>query len=229
MEDSDCEIPLAQQPRKVHNRFVTTSSRSILAVRQEVVLTLKHHLEKRIDEDQNKVISELKAVFESRNAEEMAANGRTFLEKLKMGSVQCFMDQCIDLFLMHSDLADPQLSLKKRFQMISCFAKSPSPLGLLVDLVISAVPHSMTVERTVSHYNNFRSDRRLSMSLQGVNDRLMISLNGPGTSHFDPRPSVAAFLQSKQRRYKEPNPEKYEQRAFMKKFFRGQTSTFDCE
>ena len=107
----------------IHNRFVTTSSRSILAVRQEVVMTLKHHLEKRIDEDQ---ISELKAVFESRNAEEMAANGRTFLEKLKMGSVQCFMDQCIDLFLMHSDLADPQLSLKKRFQRISGFAKSSS-------------------------------------------------------------------------------------------------------
>ena len=57
------------------------------------------------------------------------------------------------------------------------------------------------------------------MSLQGVNDRLMITLNGPGTSHFDPRPAVAAFLWSKERRYKEPNPEKYEQRAFMKKFY----------
>lgn len=226
-EERDCPIP--PQSRKTHNRFVTRSDRSILAVRQEAVMTLKQRLEERIDEEQSSVISNLKAVFDSRNAEEMAGNGRTFLEMLKMESVHNLMDQCIDLFVMHSELRDPQLSLKKRFEIISGFAKNPSPLGLLVDLVISAVPHSMSVERTISHYNNFRSDRRLSMSLQGVNDRLMIALNGPGTSHFDPRPAVAAFLQSKQRRYKEPNLEKYEQRAFMKNFFRGQKSSFDSD
>jgi len=40
------------------------------------------------------------------------------------------------------------------------------------------------------------------MSLQTVNDRLLIALNGNGTGQFDPRPAVANFLCSyKQRRY----------------------------
>jgi len=32
------------------------------------------------------------------------------------------------------------------------------------------------------------------MSLDTVNDRLLISSNGVGTAHFDPRPCVVKFL-----------------------------------
>ena len=77
-----------------------------------------------------------------------------------------------------------------------------SPLGQVVTLVLSAVPHSMAVERTVSHYNIIRSDKRLSMSLQSTNDRLLIALNGPGTADFDPRPAVAAFFRKKESRHR---------------------------
>jgi len=49
----------------------------------------------------------------------------------------------------------------------------------------------------------------VSMSLQSVNDRLLIALNGNGTGQFDPRPAVAKFLCAKQRRYREPQLEKY--------------------
>jgi len=53
-------------------------------------------------------------------------------------------------------------------------------------------------ENHLSHYNNIRSSHRLSMSLETVNDRLAISLNGAGTAHFDPRPCVAEFLIAKE-------------------------------
>jgi len=76
-----------------------------------------------------------------------------------------------------------------------------------VNLVLSAAVHSMVVERAVSHYNIFRNDKQLSMSLQTVNDRLLIALNGNGMGQFDPRPAVANFLCSKQRRYREPKLE----------------------
>jgi len=43
------------------------------------------------------------------------------------------------------------------------------------------------------------------MSLQSVNDRLLVTLNGVGTGNFDPRHAVAHFLGSiKRRRYREP-------------------------
>ena len=78
----------------------------------------------------------------------------------------------------------------------------------------------MVVERAVSHYNIFRNDKRLSMSLQSVNDRLLVALNGVGTGNFDPRPAVAHFLGSKRRRYREPKIQSYSTQPFMKKFFR---------
>ena len=40
-----------------------------------------------------------------------------------------------------------------------------------------------------------------------LNARMEIALNGKGTAHFDPRPSVAEFLQCKQRRNREPDRE----------------------
>jgi len=92
--------------------------------------------------------------------------------------------------------------------------------AILVNLVLSAAAHFIVVERAVSHYNIFRNDKRLSMSLQTVNDRLLIAQNGNGTDHFDPRPAVANFLCSKQRRYREPKLETYSSRPFIKKIFR---------
>jgi len=41
------------------------------------------------------------------------------------------------------------------------------------------------------------------MSLQSVNDRLLVALNGVETGNFDPRHAVAHFLGSKRRRYRE--------------------------
>jgi len=73
----------------------------------------------------------------------------------------------------------------------------------MVNLVLSAAPLSMVVERAVSQYNIFRNDKRLSMSLQSINDRLLVTLNGVGTGNFNPRPAVAYFLGSKRRRYRE--------------------------
>jgi len=88
-----------------------------------------------------------------------------------------------------------------------------------VNLVLSAAPHSMVVERAVSHYNIFRNDKRLAMSLQTVNDRLLIALNGNDTGQFDPRPAVGNFLSSKHRRYRETKLETFSSRPFIKKVF----------
>lgn len=56
-------------------------------------------------------------------------------------------------------------------------------------------------------------------SREAINSRMFIALNGNGTASFDPRPAVAAFLQKKERRYKEPDSQLYRDRDFIKKFF----------
>ncbi|KAF0292601.1 hypothetical protein FJT64_009418 [Amphibalanus amphitrite] len=61
---------------------------------------------------------------------------------------------------------------------------------------------------------------RLGMSNSTLNARLIIALNGVGTAHFDPRPAVTAFLEGKGRRMRAADPEVYEKREFVLKFFR---------
>ena len=95
--------------------------------------------------------------------------------------------------------------------------------GTLQKVLISMMclaPHSMQTERVVSYYNTFCSDKRFSTDSSTVNHRLQIALNGKGTAHFDPRPSVAKFLEKKERRYREPDITTYQQREFVAKFFR---------
>ena len=94
--------------------------------------------------------------------------------------------------------------------------------GTLQKVLVSMMclaPHSMQTERVVSYYNTFCSDKRLSTDSSTVNHRLQIALNGKGTAHFDPRPSVAKFLEKKERRYREPDITTYQQHEFVAKFF----------
>ncbi|KAL4135818.1 hypothetical protein QTP88_007405 [Uroleucon formosanum] len=48
---------------------------------------------------------------------------------------------------------------------------------------------------------------------------MYIALNGIGTALFDPRPAVAKFLESKERRRKLPDPDLYKNQEFIQKFF----------
>jgi hypothetical protein len=78
----------------------------------------------------------------------------------------------------------------------------------------------MQVERIISHYNTTVEDKRSCLSDSSVNDRLLVALNGCGTSNYDPRPAVAEFLLRRERRFREPDVEVYQSREFAKKFFR---------
>ena len=151
----------------------------------------------------------------------MITKARPFLEKLKVNHIVELCDQCIDLCAEHADLLDDTKNdVLKRFQLFTQKAKKESPVALICNLIGTAAPHSMVVERTVSHYNLFRSQHRMSMSLQAANNRLLIALNGCGTASFDPRPAIAEFLIRKERRTRIPAFTDYKNRPFMAKFFR---------
>lgn len=89
--------------------------------------------------------------------------------------------------------------------------------------VACVFPHSMYVERLVSSHNLIKSDIRSSMKRSTINDYLIIKESMGPVSKFDPRPAVAKWLQSRDRRPKtsetEAKIEKYKNRDFVKKFF----------
>jgi len=91
--------------------------------------------------------------------------------------------------------------------------------NLLCSLLVT-LPHSMTVEKVISHYNQIKSNHRLSTSDETMNSRMFVALNGVGTALYDPRPAVAVFLRKKARRYREPDLTLYSDRDFVRKFFR---------
>ena len=127
----------------------------------------------------------------------MAKSAQSLLEKLKMNSAGAqLMDDGIDLFIKAPHLSEMQ-DLREKLKWISENTIS-AQLSFLINLDLTATPHSMVVERTVSHYKIFLNDKRLSMPLQSANNRLLIALNGVGTAFFDPRPAVTLFLQRKE-------------------------------
>ena len=105
-------------------------------------------------------------------------------------------------------------------QLTAMTANSSGVCRRLLAALLCVTPHSMGTERAVSHYNNIRSSHRLGMQLTTANDRLLLSVNGVGTAGFDPRPAVAAFLATKDRRLKHPDTAVYQERDFVRKFFR---------
>lgn len=64
-----------------------------------------------------------------------------------------------------------------------------------------------------------KTNKQSSYSREAINSRMYIALNGTGTALFDPRPAVAKFLESKERRRKLPDPDLYKSQEFIQKFF----------
>ena len=78
----------------------------------------------------------------------------------------------------------------------------------------------MQVERIVSHFNMTADDRRQSFKQDTLVHRLLVSINGVGKAHYDPRPAVRLFMQRRERRFQTPALDTYSRREFVQKFFR---------
>ena len=97
-------------------------------------------------------------------------------------------------------------------------------LKMFLAEIQSLSPDSMEVERAVSAYNDIKTLKRESLHLTSLNERLMISRNGPAVVDFDPRPAVVQFMTAKDRRNKAQAGVDcgglYSEREFVKRFFK---------
>ena len=83
------------------------------------------------------------------------------------------------------EIADQGTALALRLRKM--VQASDALLKTLLASFLAVTPHSMATERVVSHYNRVKTYDRSSLNQATINSILQISLNGKGTTSFDPR------------------------------------------
>ena len=206
-----------------HHSLVQSNRSNFQSIRVEVIASASNFLSERLCMEQERIIKYMKGILEAKTCQSMISAGASLVEDLYPEEMNNFADcvcECWDFIAELPSLpmnTDCGCILSTRLRQLLPVTKGI--LQKILAAMMSLAPHSMQVERVISHYNNFRSFDRLSTNLDTVNHRLIICLNGCGTAYFDPRPCVAKFL-STERRLGMPDPETYEKRFYVQKFFR---------
>jgi len=206
------------------HQFVTSNSRCFSAVRIEVVMSAKNFLSQRLNIETDGTLQLMTTVTNANTCNDFVsacvAAVKLFTSSNKQ---QQLVHECCDAWEDISGipvLDTVDAGTKTNHRLRHLYAYSTGVLKFLLGSFLVVSPHSMGTERVVSHHNKLKSIQRASLSNETVNDRLVISINGGGTTGYDPRPAVAALLQKKDRRNREPQTEIYQQREFIQKFFR---------
>jgi len=216
----------------VQHQFVTSMSRCYSAVRLEIVQSAKNFLAERLNIEADGTVQLMAAVINAQTCTDFvtasvaALKLFTSTEEFSVRQ-QELVHECCDCWPKIAEIqtlddkSDTGMRLSYRLRQM--YTAATGILQFLLGAFLVVSPHSMGTKRVVSHHNKLKSIQRASLANDTINDRLVISINGTGTAAYDPRPAVAAFLQKKQRRFREPESDMYQQRDFIRKFFRVDT------
>ncbi|KAE9527914.1 hypothetical protein AGLY_012738 [Aphis glycines] len=208
------------QTRTIRNSYVSTR-RYVSSVKNEIILSAIEFLQQRLEYEQKSIIDRLKSFLNSQSAIEMISSVRCDVEGLfDKTNLSQFSDEVLGLYAAEN-LPAPR-NITDFTGKLYYYLKISTPNTLfskLVQTYISITPHSCGPERAVSCHTILKTNKQSNYSREAINSHLYIALNSSGTAHFDPRPSVARFLQKKQRRYKLPDEQAYKDHFYIKKFF----------
>jgi len=206
--------------RKVPNAYVSTK-RYVISVKTEIVKSAKEFLSNRLADDQSSIIQRFKTFLNARNPQDTINAIRCDIEGIFGNeNVSTFCNEIIGLYATDKipcpiNITDPTGKLYYYLKISSStifFAK-------LIQAYATITPHSCGPERAVSCHTILKSNKQSCYSRDAINSRMYITLNSTGTANFDPRPAVAKFLRTKERRYNLPDQECYKNRPFVKIFF----------
>ena len=208
---------------RANHCYVDGRSRSLSAIRYEVLLSAINFLGERLQIEDDGTVTKIQAILAAKSPKEIIDASREFVCEVfgeskvrefssdvckSFGNIECIKD-------IESTDEGTVLALRLR-KMIDV---SYGYLKMLLGAFLVVTPHSMATERVVSHYNRVKTYDRSSLKQSTINNILHISLNGSGTSFFDPREAVAEFLKRKTRRNSTPDAKLFKDREYMKKFF----------
>lgn len=221
-----CDVELEHEDdddkrtRTIRNSFVSTR-RCVSSVKNEITQSAIEFLQQRLDCEQNNIINRIKLFLNAQSGAEMIAAVRCDVEGLFDKTNLCqFSDEIIGLYAAEN-LPAPR-DITDFTGKLYYYLKISVPNTLfskLVQTYISLTPHSCGPERAVSCHTILKTNKQSNYSREAINSRLYIALNSSGTAYFDPQPSVARFLQKKQRRYNLPDEQAYKNNFYIRKFF----------
>ena len=175
--------------RATFNKYVSFK-RNFQAVRNEIIQSARNKLEGRLDSTEFENI--VWQIMKASSASELFTVATGLLKY-----IHCSSDD--NMIAMKEQLGHDCFAIEGNTINLKAFAdnKDIPALSYLCSFILSVCPDSLRIERVVSCLNNMKTSERSSTSLETLNDRIYIALNGSGTSTFDPRPCVAKFLASK--------------------------------
>lgn len=220
--EEDCDTSVRKA--KTAHQFASSGSRDSRAIRNEIVESAINFLGQRMNTENDGTVQNLIQILDAKSSKEFIMASRELASQILGPSnpSDFVADVCSSWpnlsKIQHVEMEDTgtvyALRIRKMIQ---------ASVGLVKKFLASfltVVPHSMATERAVSHYNNVKSAGRSSLLPETINTIMHISLNGKGAAFFDPRPAVYEFLSSRERRNREPNKQFYQQREFVKHFFK---------
>lgn len=217
-----------QSSRNSVNQFIPTLGRDKDAIRIEIIQSAENFLLERLDMAQDRILKSTEALLKSKTCDEFVKVGSLISDEVFPEDTGVFVDECCDLWDKINDVlenrlptgSDTGVTFSNMLRQLLPVCQGTKAIGKVIGAMLTLTPHSMHTERIVSHHNTICDPRRSCLKESTINNRMMVALNGEGTSTFDPRPAVADFLKMKDRRYREPDVEVYARREFAVKFFK---------
>ncbi|XP_071053673.1 zinc finger protein 862-like [Onthophagus taurus] len=196
--------PFPRKRRKIGNMVVTTGVREWSAVRKEVVLSFINFLEERLNIEESSVMKAFTLFLNAKTPKEMIDGGRTLVENIfsreGKDAVSEFSSNVCDCWPQIEQIGDLDISdigIKMSYKLRKLISATTGVLQRFSCVLMVLSPHSMTVEKVISHHNQIKLTHRMSTSEETINAKMFIALNGIGTAHYDPRLAVDEFFAEK--------------------------------
>ena len=191
------QIPVFEKRKrgKQHHLYVSTD-RDVFAIRNEIVLSLRHFVDVRFEVKEWSVFQILNT-FEATDEEIRQLHSHIASDVDSLMAFSESFQECGACEKIKS-----ARTLREKFHLIR-HVSSWKPVAIALARVLASKPHSADVERLISTYNKVKTHSRASLSSSTIQNYLYIRHNMPALENYDVRSAVHLWL-SKPRRDREP-------------------------
>ena len=178
--------------RRQHHLYVS-DSRTIEAVRNEILLSLKNFLSERLQTDEWKDLAPLAQLRVDVSDDELRACHKVIIPDCDLFEFCQSYREAVATPSIQDE--GPRSVLKQIVGM-----EEMNTLAIALARVIAAKPHSADVERLISRYNVLKSPARSRLNTDTLHYYIFIGFNLPPLASYDARPAVRYWLADKKRR-----------------------------
>lgn len=212
-----------RESRKKH-LYVTSSIRTVEAIRGEILQSMINFLTTRFHVDSNKCKTNSSGAYH----EKLKAFSPLFMKSGDMEDADIQLAQSVvapdtnlqDFMLAYREVARAVQELPKAkltiddILQLSLSENSWHPITVAAARIIAMKPHSCDVERLVSAYNILKDDDRCSLNSTTVDAYLHVHVNMDALSKFDCRAAIKRWLNKDCSRRRKETPKAMQQEWF---------------